>query len=140
MRKPDFCLCENKGADQLCNNCTADQRLGFRYMDSTIPLLLKSEIPSFKPSSLTAKAGLCRTWSETPKTGFLSLRLYCSRVCFSNIFWSYFGNNMSCVMKKPVSSDSHRWTEKKSQEKKSRKKSHGKKVTGNKVTGKKSQL
>ena len=41
MRKPDFCLCENKGADQLCSNCTADQHLCFRYMDSKILLLLK---------------------------------------------------------------------------------------------------
>ena len=24
------CICENKGADQLCSNCTADQRLCFR--------------------------------------------------------------------------------------------------------------
>ena len=30
MRKPDFCICENKGADQLCSNCTADQHLCFR--------------------------------------------------------------------------------------------------------------
>ena len=35
-RKPDFCLCENKGADQLRSNCTADQRLCFRYTDSTL--------------------------------------------------------------------------------------------------------
>ena len=47
VRKPDFCQCENKGADQLCSNCEADQRLCFRYMDSTISLLLKSEISSF---------------------------------------------------------------------------------------------
>ena len=40
MRKADFCLCKNKGADQLCSNCTADQCLCFRYSDSTIPLLL----------------------------------------------------------------------------------------------------
>ena len=46
-RKPDFCLCENKGADQLRSNCTADQRLCFRYTDSTISLLFKSEISSF---------------------------------------------------------------------------------------------
>ena len=46
MRKPDFWLCENKGADQLRSNCEADQRLCFRHMDSTIPLL-KYEI-SFK--------------------------------------------------------------------------------------------
>ena len=38
MRKPDFCICENKGADQLCSNCTADQRLCFRYLVSTILL------------------------------------------------------------------------------------------------------
>ena len=34
-------------ADQLRGNCEADQRLCFRYMDSTIPLLPKSEISSF---------------------------------------------------------------------------------------------
>ena len=43
MRKPDFCLGENKGADQLRGNREADQRLCFRYTDSTISLLLKSE-------------------------------------------------------------------------------------------------
>ena len=37
MRNPAVCKCENKGADQLCNNCTADQRLYFRYTASTIP-------------------------------------------------------------------------------------------------------
>ena len=41
--KPDFCLCENKGANQLCSNCTADQRLCFRYTN----LLPKSEISNF---------------------------------------------------------------------------------------------
>ena len=46
-RKLDFCLCENKGAYQLRSNCEADQRLCFRYTDSTIPLLPKSEISSF---------------------------------------------------------------------------------------------
>ena len=45
--KTGFCLCENKGADQLRGNREADQRLCFRYSDSTIPLLLKSEISSF---------------------------------------------------------------------------------------------
>ena len=39
MRKPAFCICENKDADQLCGNRTTDQRLCFRYIDSTIPLL-----------------------------------------------------------------------------------------------------
>ena len=40
MRKPDFCICENKDADQLSDNREADQHLCFRYIDSTIPLLL----------------------------------------------------------------------------------------------------
>ena len=34
-------------ADQLHSNCAADQRLCFRYIDTTIPLLSKSEISSF---------------------------------------------------------------------------------------------
>ena len=44
MRKPAFCICENKEADQLRGNREADQRLGFRYTDSTIPQLPKFEI------------------------------------------------------------------------------------------------
>ena len=47
MRKTDFCLCENKGADQLRGNREADQRLCFHYTDSIFPLLLISEISSF---------------------------------------------------------------------------------------------
>ena len=46
MRKPAFCICENKDADQLLGNREADQRLCFRYTDSTIPLLHKSKISS----------------------------------------------------------------------------------------------
>ena len=46
MRKPTFCICENKAADQLRGNREADQRLCFRYIDSTIPLLSRSEISS----------------------------------------------------------------------------------------------
>ena len=75
MRKPDFCICENKDADQLRGNREADQRLCFRYTDSTIPLLHKSEISSLQPSPVAVQTGLCRTWSETPKPGFLRTRL-----------------------------------------------------------------
>ena len=46
MRKPTFCICENKDADQLRGNREADQHLCFRYTDSTIPLLPISEISS----------------------------------------------------------------------------------------------
>ena len=75
IRKSAFCICENKDADQLRSNCAADQRLCFRYMDSAISLLYKSEISSLNPSSVVVQPGLCRTWSETPKTGFLTTRL-----------------------------------------------------------------
>ena len=44
--KTGFFICENKDADQLRGNREADQRLCFRYTDSTIPLLSKSEISS----------------------------------------------------------------------------------------------
>ena len=86
MRKPDFCLGENKGADQLRGNREADQRLCFRYSDSTIPLLLKSEISSFYLFSELVQAGLCRTCSETPKTGFLASRLKCNSLTYTDVY------------------------------------------------------
>ena len=75
VRKPAFCICENKDADQLRGNREADQRLSFRYTDSVIPLLPKYEISSLLLSSVAAQPGLCRTWSEIRKTGFLTTRL-----------------------------------------------------------------
>ena len=44
IRNPIICINENKGTDQLCNNCTAYQRLYFRSLDSTKPLFAKSKI------------------------------------------------------------------------------------------------
>ena len=47
MRKPVFayiCFCKNKDAFQLRGNREADQRICFRYIDSTIPLLYPSTI------------------------------------------------------------------------------------------------
>ena len=65
MRKPTICICQNKDADQLHGNREAYQRLCFRYIDSTIPLLSKSKTSSLKPSSVAVQPGLCRTRSET---------------------------------------------------------------------------
>ena len=65
MGKQTICIGENKDADQLRGNREADQRLCFRYMDSTIPLLSKSKISSFLPSSVTVQPSLCQTRSET---------------------------------------------------------------------------
>ena len=50
MRKPDFCICENKGAVQLCGNRTTDQRLCFHYTDSTIALQI------FKKTTIVSHA------------------------------------------------------------------------------------
>ena len=50
VRKPAFRICENKDADQLRGNREADKRLCFRYTDSAIPLLSKSE--NFKPLAI----------------------------------------------------------------------------------------
>ena len=80
MRKPVFCICKNKDSDQPRGN---DQRLCFRYTDSTILLLPIYEISSLLPSCVVAQAGLCRTWSETPKTGFLTTRPI-GYFCFNN--------------------------------------------------------
>ena len=66
MRKPTICKCENKGADQ---------RLCFRYTDSTNSLLLISKISRILPASVTVQAGLCQTWSETQIVSFPMWRL-----------------------------------------------------------------
>ena len=97
MRKPDFCICENKDADQLRGNREADQRLCFRYTDSIIPLLSKSEISNLYSSSVVVQPGLCRTWSETPKTGFHRTRLICKFVYFK-ILASRTGVGSDCAI------------------------------------------
>ena len=45
--KTNIYICENKDADQLRGDREDDQRLCFHYIDTTIPLLSKSEISSF---------------------------------------------------------------------------------------------
>ena len=85
MSKLAFCICENKDTDQLRGNREADQRLCFHYTDSTIPLLPISEISSLWPTHVAVQPGLCGTWSETPKTGFLTTQLICVSLSKVNI-------------------------------------------------------
>ena len=75
MRKPAFCICENKGADQLRGNRVVDKHLSFCYIDTTIPLTPKPEISSFKLSSEAVQLSLRRTWSEAQKTDSVVTRL-----------------------------------------------------------------
>ena len=79
IRKPDFCICENKDADQLRGNCEADQRLCFCHMDSAIPLLIFYLNPKFQ--AVAVQPGLCRTWLESPKTVFHTTRLKYHQIC-----------------------------------------------------------
>ena len=72
MRKPEFCMeCEN------C--CLTAQRISnfvcFRFIDNTVLLLSKSEVSSLLTVSVAVQTGLCRTWTETLKTGFLERRI-----------------------------------------------------------------
>ena len=73
MRKPAFCKCENKDADQLRGNREADQRLCFRYIDRTIPLP-KSEFSSLQSSSVVVQSGLCGP-GRTPRSRIFTTRL-----------------------------------------------------------------
>ena len=63
----------------------------FCYLDNTITLLLKSKILSFYSSSAALQAGLCQTWSETPKTCFLELWL------LSHMMFSTWHKIISCT-------------------------------------------
>ena len=57
MRKLAFCMCQNKGADQLHGYCAADQLLCFHYKGSTIPPLFKFKFPCLSPSSVVVQLG-----------------------------------------------------------------------------------
>ena len=68
MRKPAFRICENKDADQLRSNYTADQRLYFRYIAQFLYFL----DPKFQASShiLWLYSPVVSDRSETPKDRF----------------------------------------------------------------------
>ena len=102
MRKPAFCICKNKDTDQLCGNHATDQHLCFPDIDRTIPLLHKSEILSLYPTFVVVQPGLCPTWSETAKTGFLRMGLI--RVVFISVETS--GVEKDIVNQSPASKSS----------------------------------
>ena len=70
MRKTTFCICQNKDADQLRCNRKADQRLCFRYTDSTIPLLPIYEISSLQPYSVAVQPGFVSDQVGNPEDWF----------------------------------------------------------------------
>ena len=77
MRTTDLCLCENKCADQLCSNCTADQHICFHDRDNPS----SNYVQNFKILAFFCGCigwFVSETWSEILKTGFLMLWLMSS--------------------------------------------------------------
>ena len=60
----------NKCADQPAHLRSLISAFVFRCLDSIKHLLAIAEISSLYLTSVAALAGLCLTWSRTPKTGF----------------------------------------------------------------------
>ena len=79
VRKPAFCICENKDAYQLHSNCAADQRLCFHctYSTSTIPRYYLN--PKFQASShlLWLYRPVCVGPSRKPRRPVFSQRGSC---------------------------------------------------------------
>ena len=66
----------NKGADQPAHPRSLINAFVVRCLDSIMPLVSISEISILWLVSVAEQAGLCLTcWSQTPKTGFLVMRL-----------------------------------------------------------------
>ena len=65
----------NKGAIQPAHPRSIISAFVVRCLDSIIPLVSISKISSLLLAAVAAQAGLCFTWSKTPKTGFLVTRL-----------------------------------------------------------------
>ena len=104
MRKSKFCLCDNKAADQLYSNCTADQRLFSLLGLYNLSLTINSQ--NFMPLACfcDCKGRLYRTWSETPKTVFSSRGSYetfkqgyhlCLTIAFGRMLKPIVNNNIS---------------------------------------------
>ena len=47
MRKPTFCICDDKGADQLCSICEADHHLFFATQMVQFLYFLNPKFPAF---------------------------------------------------------------------------------------------
>ena len=61
----------NKGADQPAHPRSLISTFVVLCLDSIIPLVSISKISSLYLASVAAQAGLCLTWSQISKTGFL---------------------------------------------------------------------
>ena len=65
----------NKGADQPVHPRSLISAFVVRCLDHMIPLVSIPEISSLYLAAVAAQAGWSLPWSQTPKTGFLVMRL-----------------------------------------------------------------
>ena len=70
MGKQTICIGENKDADQLRGNRESDQRLCFRYLDSTMLLLSKTKIFPFSSHLLCLYSLICVGSVQKPHCRF----------------------------------------------------------------------
>ena len=75
MRKPAFCICENKDADQPRGNREADQRLFFATQIVQSLYFLNTKFKVFNYLLWLHSPVCARPGQKTPKTGFLTTRL-----------------------------------------------------------------
>ena len=77
MRKSVYAICEQQRRRSACTSAQSVQHLrcSLPRVDSIIHLVSMSEILSLYLASVAGQAGLCPTWSQTLKTGFLMTRL-----------------------------------------------------------------
>ena len=83
----------NKGANQPAHPRSLISAFFVRCLYSIIPLVSISKFSSLYQVSVAAQANLSLTWSETPKAGFLLMRL--------NRFTVLGQKYLSCLMTKP---------------------------------------
>ena len=78
----------NKGADQPAHPPSLISAFVFRCLDSIISLDSIAEISKLKLASVAAQAGLCLTWSETPKDTFCRVlaQIYACRTPGGQLF------------------------------------------------------
>ena len=87
VRKPAFCKCKNKDADQLRGDREADQRLCFCYTDSAIPLL-----PNIKPLAIFYGCTALFVWDQVkgPENRFSNNEAHIVNLGFTGV-------NIVCV-------------------------------------------
>ena len=68
-------------------SCSLISAFVVHCLDNIIPLVSISEVSSLYLASEAARAGLSLPWSQTPKTGFLVMRLIYNVICFQGRQW-----------------------------------------------------